>query len=138
MSILSFMFITQWHYGYIVDGGKEFLYGFPFIYKCRGFHTSLSAQYFVLEAILNFISYFLIWLVISVALNKIWTINIPRKITRIFWISYAVILAGFIYLSNGTDDIYLWKCDFEVEVYDSGFSFLESHPDRESFSHLND
>ena len=49
LTLILFAIITKWSYGVIVDGTDEFFYGFPLIYKCDGFHTSLSTQYFLIE-----------------------------------------------------------------------------------------
>lgn len=134
LTILSFGLISKWSYGLVIDGTDEFLYGFPFIYKCRGFHTSSSTQYFILEMALDFLCYFMIWLTITYLLSKRWTINISKKITRLFWIGIGVYLVGFIYLTQIFDDVFLFKRDFDIEIFDQGFSLFENHPDRENYT----
>ena len=134
LTLISFGIITKWSYGIVIDGTNEFLYGFPLIYKCDGFHTSLSTQYFLTEMIVNLLIYFSFWLTITLILNRIWKINIPKLISKIFWIGYAVLFLGFIYLSNDLDDRYLTKRDFEVKIFDSGISIFGIHStDREKY-----
>ena len=119
LTLISFGTITKWSYGIVNDGTDEFLYGFPLIYKCDGFHTSLSTQYFLTEMIINLLTYFAFWLIIILILNRIWKINIPERISKIFWIGYAVLFLVFIYLSKDLDDQYSTKRDFEVRIFDS-------------------
>jgi len=127
LTLISFVIITKWSYGIVIDGTDEFLYGFPLIYKCNGFYTSLSTQYFLTEMIINLLTYFVFWLIITLILNRIWKINIPKRISTLFWIGYAVLFLGFIYLSNDLDDQYLTKRDFEVKIFDSGISIFGIH-----------
>lgn len=127
LTLISFGTITKWSYGIVNDGTDEFLYGFPLIYKCDGFHTSLSTQYFLTEMIINLLTYFAFWLIIILILNRIWKINIPERISKIFWIGYAVLFLVFIYLSKDLDDQYSTKRDFEVRIFDSGISIFGIH-----------
>ncbi|WP_298554578.1 hypothetical protein [uncultured Algibacter sp.] len=134
LTLISFGIITKWSYGIVIDGTDEFLYGFPLIYKCDGFHTSLSTQYFLTEIIVNLLTYFAFWLILTLIINRIWTINIPKRISKIFWIVYSVLFLGFIYLSNDLDDQYLTKRDFEIKIFDSGISIFGIHDtDREKY-----
>ena len=134
LTILTFGVLTQWSYGIVIDGTDEFLFGFPFIYKCRGFHTSLSTQYFLLEMVLNFFSYLLFWFVMGSILKRKYTIRIPRKITFVFWVGFGLYLIGFIYSSWSLNDRYLVKRDFDVVILDKGLSVFGHHPDREKYA----
>lgn len=129
LAILLFALVTQWSFGVVTDWKHEIFYGFPFIYKCNGWHTSLSTQYFVLEMTLNFLCYVLFSFLITVLVNKKWSIRIPKAITITFWSVFGVFFAAFVYFSNELDDIYHLKRDFDVEIYDRGFSVMESHPE---------
>ncbi|WP_431164833.1 hypothetical protein [Tenacibaculum halocynthiae] len=134
LTLISFGIITKWSYGIVIDGTDEFLFGFPLIYKCNGFHTSLSTQYFLTEMIVDLFTYFAFWLILTLILNRIWTINIPKRISKIFWIGYSVLFLGFIYLSNDLNDRYSTKRDFEVKIFDSGISiFGINSTDREKY-----
>ena len=127
LTLISFGIITKWSYGIVIDGTDEFLYGFPLIYKCDGFHTSLSTQYFLTEMTFNLLTYFSFWLIVTLILSRIWTINIPKLISKIFWIGYTVLFLGFIYFSKDLNDQYLIKRDFEVKIFDSGISIFGIH-----------
>lgn len=134
LTLISFGIITKWSYGIAIDGKDVFFYGFPFIYKCEGFHTSLSTQYFLTEMTINLVTYFVFWLIITLVLNRIWKINITERITKIFWISFGILFFGFVYLSNVLDDQYLIKREFDVKIFDSGITIFGNHnTDREIY-----
>lgn len=134
LTLISFGIITKWSYGIVIDGTDEFLYGFPLIYKCDGFHTSLSTQYFLTEMVINLMTYFVFWLITTQIISQFWKINIPKQIAKIFWIGYTVLFLGFIYLSNDLDDQYLTKRGFEVKIFNNGISIFGLHStDREKY-----
>ena len=134
LTLISFGIITKWSYGIVVDGTDEFFYGFPLIYKCDGFHTSLSTQYFLTEMALNLLTYFTFWLIITWIVSRFWKMNIPELVSKIFWIGFGIFFLGFVYLSNDLNDRYLIKRDFDVKIIDSGFTIFESHSrDREKY-----
>ena len=127
LTLISFGIITKWSYGIAVDAKDVFFYGFPMIYKCEGFHTSLSTQYFLTEMTINLLTYFVLWLIITLVLNRIWKINIPKLIAKIFWIGFGILFLGFLYLSNDLDDRYKLKRNFDVKLFDSGISIFGNH-----------
>ncbi|WP_296317094.1 hypothetical protein [Winogradskyella sp. UBA3174] len=134
LTLISFGIITKWSYGIAIDAKDVFFYGFPMIYKCEGFHTSLSTQYFLIEMTINLLTYFAFCLIITLTLNRIWKINISKRISKIFWIVYAVLFLGFAYLSNDLDDRYSIKRDFEIKIFDSGITIFGIHStDREKY-----
>jgi hypothetical protein len=134
LTLISFGIITKWWYGIAIDAKDVFFYGFPMIYKCEGFHTSLSTQYFLTEMAINLLTYFVFWLIITLVVNRIWKINIPKRISKIFWIGFTVLFLGFAYLSNDLDDRYIMKRNFDVKIFDSGFTIFGNHSiDREKY-----
>ncbi|WP_228530292.1 hypothetical protein [Tamlana sp. I1] len=65
-------------------------------------------------------------------------INIPKLISKIFWIGFGILFLGFIYLSNDLDDQYKIKRDFEVQIFESGITiFGIQTTDREKFQNEN-
>lgn len=134
LTLISFGIITKWSYGIVIDGPDQFLYGFPLIYKCSGFHTSLSTQYFLTEMIIDLLIYFLFWLTITWLISRFWKINISKRISKKFWIVFGILFLGFAYISNDLDDRYLIKRNFDVKIIDSGYTIFESHSrDREKY-----
>ena len=127
LTLISFGVITKWSYGIVVDGTDEFFYGFPLIHKCRGFHTSLSTQYFVTEMTINLLTYFAFWLITTWIASRLWKIGISKLVSKIFWIGFGVFVLGFIYLSKDLDDRYLIKRDFDIKIFKSGITIFGKH-----------
>jgi hypothetical protein len=135
LTLISFALITKWWYGIAIDAKDVFFYGFPLIYKCEGFHTSLSTQYFLFEAIINLVSYFTVFLIITLVINRLWRIRISRKVAQFFWIALGIFIGGNVYLSIQMDDRYKLTRDFDVEIFDWGITFLQTHStDREKYN----
>lgn len=134
LTLISFGIITKWSYGIAIDAKDVFFYGFPMIYKCEGFHTSMSTQYFLTEMTINLLTYFAFWLIITWTINRFWKINISKLISKVFWIGFGVLFLGFAYMSNDLDDRYLTKRDFDVKIFDSGITIFGIHStDREKY-----
>ena len=128
LTLISFGVITKWWFGIAIDAKDVFFEGFPLIYKCEGFHTSMSTQYFIFELMINLITYFLFWLVVIFLTTRIWKFNVPLKIVKIFWIGYGVLFLGFVFLSIDLNDVYLKKRNFEVVIFDTGISVFGNTP----------
>jgi len=126
LTLISFIIITKWSYGVVIDGTDEYFYGFPLIYKCVGFHTSGSTQYFLSEMIINLLTYFALWSLIIWIAKRFWKFNISKLVTKIFWIGFGLSFLGFIYLSYDLDDRYFLKRDFRVKIFESGIAFFET------------
>jgi len=47
--------------------------------------------------------------------------------SNIFWISFGILFSLLVYLSFEFDDRYLIKRDFEIEIFDSGFTIFQTH-----------
>jgi hypothetical protein len=128
VTLIIFGVITKWHYGLAIDAKDVFFYGFPLIYKCEGFHTSMSTQYFLAEMLVDFLTYFLIFFIITLIINRFLKLKISNKISKVFWIGFTILFLGFWYISIFIfDDRLKISRDFEVEIFDSGFTLLESN-----------
>lgn len=136
LAFLSFWSITMWSYGIVIDGTDEFLYGFPFIYKCRGFHTSLSTQYFILEAIINFLVYLSFWTLAVYLLTMVLTLRMPKKLTTYLVVLFTFLALAFVFQSIKLNDMYFLYRDFDVVIFDHGISFFGSHPDYGEYSEV--
>ena len=130
LTIILFFVINKWWYVDVIDGTDEIMYGFPLIYTCDAFHTSLASQYFVLEYILDLLVYFLIIWTIVYALYK-W-FNLKSISKSVFYgllficipIAFTQIVM-FVVLDNTFD----WIRDFDIIYKTSGvdlfFKFKE-------------
>lgn len=130
LTIILFFGINKWWYVDVIDGTDEIMYGFPFIYTCRAFHTSLASQYFILEYIADLLFYFLIiWLLVFV-LHKYFNL---KSIPKLFFYTLLAIsipiaftqIVMFVVLDNTFD----WIRDFDIIYKTSGvdlfFKFKE-------------
>lgn len=131
LTIILFFGINKWWYVDVIDGTDEIMYGFPFIYTCRAFHTSLASQYFILEYILDLLVYFLIIWTIVYALYK-W-FNLKSISKSVFYglliicipIAFTQIVM-FVVLDNTFD----WIRDFDINFKSSGVNFFFDYKER--------
>jgi hypothetical protein len=95
----------------------------------------MSTQYFLFEMVLNLITYFAFFFIITLVIARCSKFIVPEKLARFFWVTFGMVIVGFGYLSIQMDDRYLIKRDFELKIFDSGFAFLEMHSTgREKYS----
>lgn len=132
ISFLTFGWFTKWRYGLVIDATDEFVIGFPLGYKCRGFHTSLSTQYFVLELLANFLVHTALVSTMILLIDRwFFRIHIPKILSYFLWGIVLVYNVLFIYASNGLDDRWKWRRDFDFIEIDAGYKlFYQNNPDR--------
>ena len=58
LTIIIFILFSKWWIADVVDASDYIMYGFPLIYKCPAFHTSLAQQYFIMELFIDILAYF--------------------------------------------------------------------------------
>lgn len=123
VTILAFsLFTMRWHI-FVEDMGNEVMYGFPFIYKCRGWHTSVSTQYFVLEFIADFITYFMICFAIIYIIRRWIKFRIARTVSLLLWVTATLAITVNEFWLMMPETVYHIKRKFEVKVDDTGFHF---------------
>ena len=125
LTVLSFMFVTQSWYVYVVDGPDKYMTGFPLICSSPGFHTSMSIQIFVAEFLFDLFVYFLFWFVIVFLFNRfLFKIKIRKIIYR--FLIFLSVLAIALYASMLTISDVEFKLtrDFEVEVKSTRITIL--------------
>ncbi len=128
LTFLSFIVVTKWWFGLAVDAKHVFFYGFPFIYKCEGFHTSLSTQYFIIPFLVNLLVYFSFWVIIIGLINRFRKVTVNKWLVGGFWVLYSVYLFGSLYLTFSLDDHYDWFRTFDVEIYETGIDIFMEEP----------
>jgi hypothetical protein len=123
LTILSFAGFTKWWYALVVDAPDYVMYGFPFIYTCPAFHTSMAKQYFILEFLADTTCYFLFWLVIVYCINRYAVKIIIRKKTAIaLWVLSGIIICFNVLLASLEDNIFTLKRNFDIEVFETGYA----------------
>lgn len=122
LSLISFAVFSKWWYAHVIDDTDEVLIGFPFIYKCPGFHTSMSTQYFILEMLCDFLVYVLFWTVLIGIINKfLIKITLNKLATIVFGVMTIIIFTFFILEMALPDNrLYLYR-DFDIQIKQTGF-----------------
>ena len=127
LTIISFGLFTKWWYVLPLDARHTYLWGFPFAWVGEGWQTSGALQFFLLEAVVDFIVYYLCWFMAIYGLTRYikFTINKPthyilRSVAVLIIIGYAVVIS----LSYPTCKI---RRDFNMQVIRSGYGWLRSY-----------
>lgn len=125
LTIISFILFTRWTYAIIIDGTDEFLYGFPFIYTCRGFHTSLSIQFFIVEFFADLLCYFIFWYVLVYLVNRfLFSIKVNKFLLIALVVSSILLSFFMIEMLTVMEKNFSITRPFEIEIIDYGYKFL--------------
>lgn len=130
LTIISFVTITKWWYVFPVDAPDTMMYGFPLAYMAEGWHTSMSIQFFAMEFILDFATYFLFWWLLLFITNKIRTITIPKFISNALLVLMGLVIIGMGLLVSMPEHVFALKRDFDVDIKASGAWFLWQNQER--------
>lgn len=108
LAFILFFLITLKRYVSVIDGPLEYLYGFPLPYTCKGWHTSLSRQYFISEMLIDFIVYFIVsYIIIFLSGRFIEGIKKSNFLSIGLWIICIFIFFSIFILSSSNDTYYL-------------------------------
>ena len=123
LTIISFAIFTQWRYASVVDAPDTMFYGFPLPFTCLGWHTSLSLQIFIIEFVIDLLTYFLFWFIVIFCINRfLCKIRTHKIITISLWILCTLaIINGMIFCGN---NIYYIKRPFDIEIIKTGYKFF--------------
>lgn len=125
LMVISFVTFTKWWYVDFVDGPDEILTGFPLPYVCPGWHTSLSLQIFVFELVVDILTYFTFWFLMTYFTTKFFKeVKVP-KILTITLLSLSGLLSLFLILmAINPDNIWTATREYEMEKLESGYKFI--------------
>ncbi|MDK2772948.1 MAG: hypothetical protein KYX68_12085 [Flavobacterium sp.] len=131
LTIISFFGINKWWYVDVIDGTDEIMYGFPFIYTCRAFHTSLASQYFILEYIADLLFYFLIIWSLVFVLHKYFNL---KSISKLVFYGLLIICIPIVFTQLLIfvifDNTFDWIRDFDINFKSSGVNFFFDYKER--------
>ena len=134
LTVISFFLITKWWYVLVIDGTDEIMYGFPFIYTCRGFHTSLSSQYFLLEFTIDFLLYFGFWLTLNYLFSKyLFPIKLNKTIRSLLFMTCGLILLFQILMNHIGENYYSYYREFEYTYFTSGVDIFGKENKRPNY-----
>jgi hypothetical protein len=130
LSVISFAVITKWWYAMPVDAPETMFTGFPLAYSCRGWHTSLSLQVFVIEFLIDFLFYFLCWLIVLYVIDRfVRKLKANRIMTISLWSLSGIIICLAIWIAANKDNLFYFKRPFDMRVLETGCQFLWHQPD---------
>jgi hypothetical protein len=134
LTIITFIMLNKWWYVDVIDGGDEIMFGFPLIYTCRGFHTSMSIQFFILEFLFDLLCYFTFWLLLFYAINKNFKLKIKHSIISISLYLISGILIGLemLFVLN-PDNIFKLKRNFDIEIMETGYKFFWQNTEKPDY-----
>ncbi|RDI05459.1 hypothetical protein [Flavobacterium sp. AG291] len=127
LTLISFAGFTKWWYVLVVDAPDYVMYGFPFIYSCPAFHTSMAYQFFIMEFFADILCYFSFWFLIIYAISKKFPLRIKKAVSITLWIIAALIITPplGLHLLLG-EDVYYFKRNFDIEVLETGVAPIHS------------
>ncbi|WP_281235241.1 hypothetical protein [Flavobacterium gelatinilyticum] len=138
LALILFILFTKWWIVDVIDGSDCVTYGFPLIYKAPAFHTSLAQQFFILEFLVDFITYFFIVFTLLFLIDKFGLkIKLNKKPLIIIY-TIAIILFG-IEASFATvfETSFSIRRNFDIEVKQTGFKFYFSEEERNIYHKLH-
>ena len=134
LSIISFAVITKWWYALPIDAPDTLLAGFPFPFVCEGWHTSMSLQIFVIELLIDFLTYFSFWLLLVFCVNRFLTmINALKIVTIVLWILAGLIISGATLIASDSNNIFYVKRPFDIDIMDTGYKFVWQKTERPDY-----
>lgn len=77
LTVITFAAFTKWWYVLPFDAKQTFYWGFPFAYVGESWQNSGALQFFILEALIDFMLYFL------VCYGMVWIIFLLYKIKTV-------------------------------------------------------
>lgn len=138
LALILFILFTKWWIVDVIDGSDCVTYGFPLIYKAPAFHTSLAQQFFILEFLVDFITYFFIVFTLLFLIDKFGLkIKLNKKPLIIIY-TIAIILFG-IEASFATvfETSFSIRRNFDIEIKQTGFKFYFSEEERNIYHKLH-
>jgi hypothetical protein len=125
LTIISFVTITKWWYVAFIDGPHEVLKGFPFPYVCRGWHTSMSLQIYVLELVVDFLTYFTFWFLVIFSIHRfIVPIHISKILFRSLLVLSGLALIGVGFILSDPNHIYKLHRKDEIVIEKTGVHWV--------------
>jgi hypothetical protein len=125
LSLISMFLLTKWWFALPVDGPDNIYWGFPFACMGKGFHTSMSYQFFIIEFIANFAAYFSFWVIVSLSINK-WIPNfkMPSIVSNTILTLALLLCIGFGAVITTSNPIFHFKRLYEWQILETGAVFI--------------
>ena len=125
LAIIAFAVFTKWWHVLPFDARQTFYWGFPFAYVGEGWQTSGALQFFILEALVDFMLYFLVcygllWILFSLLKLK----TISKLIGKTLWsLAFLITIAWAFIISFSHPTFYLTR-NYDWKVLSEGYLFM--------------
>jgi hypothetical protein len=134
LTVISFATVTKWWYALPVDAPDTMFTGFPLAFTCRGWHTSLSLQFFVIEFFVDLLTYFLIWQFLIFCIDRFIIKLKPHKIMTIcLWALSGLLIVLAVLMASNKDNLFYTKRPFDIEVMKTGCKFIWQNIEQPDF-----
>lgn len=131
LSLISFVALTKWWYVLPIDAPDTLMSGFPLPFICDAWYTSMALQIFVIELIIDFFVYFIIWSTLIFLIYRfIHKFTISKRLSIAIYVLTALILTPVVLIWSLPENIYRIKRDFDIQVLETGFKFGWSNIER--------
>ena len=134
LTIISFSLFTKWWYTLPENAPDTIFIGFPLPFLCNGWHTSMSLQIFILELVVDLLTYFIFWFILIFLINEyLKQINVPNFLTVSF-LSIAILISAYsIWAASFKENLFYYKREFNIEVMKTGYKFTWQNLERPNF-----
>jgi hypothetical protein len=125
LAIISMVLFTKYWHVIIVDGPDMVMYGFPLPYISPG-ANSMTQNFFVLEFIVDFLTYFLSWLVLFFLFYRyVHPFKIHMAISIPLWCIAGAFVIGSIWLISLPEISIKIKRDYDIhQTLETGYKFI--------------
>jgi hypothetical protein len=131
LTVILFSLVGKWWYVQVIDGQDEVMYGFPFAYTTRGFGSSMTVQYFMLELVMDFLIYFAVILgLVFVCRKLIFQLKRQRLLTSPLMAISIVFMTFHGYRLFMRENYFDLKRDFDVIAIAQGIDWAWRKHDR--------
>ena len=119
------------------DAPDIIMIGFPLTYAGDGWHTSLSLQIFILELVIDLLTYFLLWFIVILIVERfVVRIRLNRIVTVFMQTIAGVLVLALILIGSNSTNLYYIKRPYDIEVLDSGYKFYwDGNPRPDNFDY---
>lgn len=138
LTIICFGIFTKWWYVLPEDAPDTMMIGFPFAFVGDGWFTSMSLQIFVLEFFADFISYFLLLVLVVFLIKQAWTmLNVSKGMTRSLWTLAILVTTFWTLILTISEKKFKATRNWDMKILITGFKFTWMHTDRPELSKFN-
>jgi hypothetical protein len=130
LTIITFFVFTRWECAEVVDAPNSVLHGFPLLYDCPDWGSSMALQFFVTEFVMDILAYFVFFFIVIYLVDRFaFNIKLPKPMFITLYIIAGLILSMQVLIYSVDTTFYLHR-SFDIKVIKSTYGFFwQNHPD---------